>query len=90
MIEGLKLRFDYIVIDSAPIGVVSDTYLLNRIVDNSVYVSRQGYSPKDVTELINEIYDNHKLNNLGVVLNGVDDVTSYGNGYYNTPEKYKK
>ena len=90
LIEGLKKEFDYIVIDSAPIGVVSDTYLLNRIVDNSVYVSRQGYSPKDVTELINEIYDNHKLNNLGVVLNGVDDVTSYGNGYYNTPEKYKK
>lgn len=90
LIEGLKNEFDYIIIDSAPVGVVSDTYLLNRIVDNSVYVSRQGYSPRDVTELINEIYDNHKLNNLGVVLNGVDDVTSYGNGYYATPENYKK
>lgn len=90
LIEGLKKEFDYIIIDSAPIGVVSDTYLLNRVVDNSVYVSRQGYSPKDVTELINEIYDNHKLNNLGVVLNGVDDVASYGNGYYTTPENYKK
>ncbi len=87
LILELKKEFDYIIIDSAPIGLVSDTYLLNRIVDNSVYVSRQGYSPKEVTELINEIYDNKKLNNLGVVLNSVDDVSNYGNGYYGTPEK---
>lgn len=89
LIIELKKEFDYIIIDSAPVGVVSDTYLLNRVIDNSVYVSRQGYSPKDVTELINEIYDNHKLNNLGVVLNGVDDFSSYGNGYY-TPIDNKK
>ena len=90
LITELKNEFEYIIIDSAPIGIVSDTYLLNRVVDNSVYVSRQGYSPKDVTELINEIYDNHKLNNLGVVLNGVDDISAYGNGYYGKTNNYKK
>ncbi len=90
LIIELKKEYDYIIIDSAPVGVVSDTYLINRIVDNSVYVSRQGYSPKDVTELINEIYDNNKLNNLGVVLNGIDDVSTYGNGYYGTTNNQKK
>lgn len=90
LIKELKKDFEFIIIDSAPVAVVSDTYLLNRIVDNTVYVSRQGYSPKDVTELINEIYGNQKLNNLGVVLNGVENDSSYGNGYYSKLDKIKK
>ena len=79
----LKRDFDYIIVDSAPIGKVSDTYLLNRVVDNTVYVTRQNYTPREVTELINEIYDNKKLKNMGIVLNGVShsDSSGYGYGY---------
>ena len=40
LIAGLKQSFDYIIIDSAPVGVVSDTFQINRVVDNTVYVSR--------------------------------------------------
>jgi len=83
MIAELKLEYDYIIIDSAPVGVVSDTYLLNRVIDNAVYVSRQNYTPKEVTELINEIHDNNKLNNIGLILNGVDEASGYGYGYGN-------
>lgn len=81
LIEMLRERYDYIIVDSAPVGVVSDTYLLNRFADSSVYVSRQHYTPKAVTELINEIHETHKLNNMGLVLNGVDEATGYGYGY---------
>lgn len=77
----LKKEFDIIIVDSAPIGKVSDTYLLNRVVDNTVYISRQEYTPRDVTELINDIYENKKLNNMGVVLNGVNHSSSSGYGY---------
>lgn len=82
MIKELKQEFDYIIIDSAPVGVVSDTYLINRVVDNSIYVSRQNYTPKELTDLINEIYTNNKLNNIGLILNGVTETSGYGYGYY--------
>ena len=81
LIAELRNRYDYVIIDSAPVGVVSDTYLLNRFLDSAVYVSRQHYTPKAVTELINEIHDHQKLKNIGLVLNGVDEATGYGYGY---------
>lgn len=90
MIAELKLEYDYIIVDSAPVGLVSDTYLLNRVIDNAVYVSRQNYTPKEVTNLINEIHDNNKLNNIGLILNGVDEITAYGYGYgYGNKENNK-
>jgi capsular exopolysaccharide synthesis family protein len=81
MFAELKKEFDYIIVDSAPIGKVSDTYLLNRIVDNTVYVTRQNFTPREVTELINDIYEHKKLKNIGVVLNGVSHSASSGYGY---------
>ncbi len=93
LFAGLKEEYDYIVVDSAPIGKVSDTYLLNRIIDNTVYVTRQSYTPRDVSELINDIYENQKLNGLGIVLNGVGLGASSGYGYsygYSKDEKSKK
>ena len=83
LISELKTEYDYIIIDSAPVGVVSDTYLLNRVIDNAVYVSRQNYTPKDVSDLINDIHDNNRLKNIGLVLNGVDEISGYGYGYGN-------
>lgn len=81
MIAKLKEEYDYLIIDSAPIGVVSDTYLLNRVVDNSVFVARQNYTSNDSCQLINDIYDQKKLNDMGVIINGTDSNSSYGYGY---------
>ena len=77
----LKDKYDYIIVDTAPIGVVSDTYLLNRIADNAIYVSRQDYTPKDATILINEIAAEKRLNGMGVILNGTPASTGYGYSY---------
>ena len=88
----IKLRemYDYIVVDSAPIGLVSDTYLLNRLVDNCIYVARENYTPRDACDLINEIYEHKKLNNMAVILNGVSENSSnYGYGYGHGHGKYK-
>ena len=81
MFQELRTRYDYIIVDSAPIGLVSDTYLLNRLVDNCIYVTRQNYSPREACTLINEIYDHKKLNNMSVVLNGTSESSGYGYGY---------
>lgn len=81
LIKKLKEDYDYIIIDSAPIGIVSDTYLLNRIVDNSIFVARQDYSSQESIHLINEIYSENKLNDMGVILNGTSATGNYGYGY---------
>jgi len=77
----LREKYDYIIVDSAPIGLVSDTYLLNRLVDNCIYVARQNYTPREATVLINEIYEHNRLNGMSVILNGTDESSGYGYGY---------
>ncbi|VBB48649.1 Capsular exopolysaccharide family protein [uncultured Paludibacter sp.] len=81
LMEELRKEYDYIIVDSAPIGMVSDTYLLSRVVDNSVFVARQDYTPNDSCQLINDIYEEKRLNDMGVVLNGTPATSSYGYGY---------
>jgi len=89
----LQLRgmYDYIIVDSAPIGLVSDTYLLNRLIDNCVYVARQNYTPREACSLINEIYEHKRINGMAVVLNGTNESSGYGYGYgYGKGSKSKK
>ncbi|MDL2323270.1 polysaccharide biosynthesis tyrosine autokinase, partial [Bacteroidales bacterium OttesenSCG-928-A17] len=74
-------KYDYIVVDTAPIGIVSDTFLLDRISDISLYVSRIGHVHKNSIKHINEIIDNDSLKNLFIVANGVDKKGSKGYGY---------
>jgi len=81
MIEELREKYDYIIMDSAPLGIVSDTYLLNRLSDNVLFVCRQNYTPREATELINEVYQKGSLNGMGLILNGVDKDSEYGYGY---------
>jgi capsular exopolysaccharide synthesis family protein len=81
LIAKLKLEYDYIIVDSAPVGIVSDTYLLNRFVDNCIYVTRQDYTPREACALINDVNKNKQINKVAVVLNGTDESLGYGHGY---------
>jgi tyrosine-protein kinase Etk/Wzc len=91
MIE-LRKEFDYIVIDTAPIGVVSDSFSLNRITDVNLYVVRANYTPKKAIEDATVLYKHKKLKNLYFVLNNIDGQKigynyglnrKYGYGYGN-------
>lgn len=81
LIMELKKVYDYIILDSAPIGIVSDTYLLNRVIDNCIYVARQDHTPREASNLINEIYAEKRLNGMALVLNGTPATSAYGYGY---------
>lgn len=88
-IEILKTNFDYVILDTAPIGMVTDTQLIARVADLSVYVCRAGYTHKSHYELINELKKDHKLPNLCTLINCID-MNQRKNGYYYGYGKYGK
>lgn len=88
-IEILKANFDYVILDTAPIGMVTDTQLIARVADLSVYVCRAGYTHKSHYELINELKKDHKLPNLCTLINCID-MNQRKNGYYYGYGKYGK
>ena len=88
-LEILKERFDYVILDTAPIGMVTDTQLIARVADLSVYVCRAGYTHKSDYELINDLKRENKLPNLCTLINGID-MDQRKNGYYYGYGKYGK
>ncbi len=60
-IEILKKNFDYVILDTAPIGMVTDTLLIGRVADLSVYVCRADYTHKAEYRLINELYHEKEI-----------------------------
>ncbi|KAA6330088.1 Tyrosine-protein kinase wzc [termite gut metagenome] len=83
----LKERFDYVIIDTAPIGVVSDTQIISRVADACLYICRTNYSHKSNLHLANELHDSHKLPNISIVINGID-LTRKHYGYYGKYGRY--
>lgn len=80
-IEYLKEVYDYIILDTAPIGLVADTLIISRVTDATVYICRADYTPKSDLDLANTLYREEKLKNMSIVLNGIDmDKRKYG--YY--------
>lgn len=77
----LKTMYDYIIIDSAPVGMVSDTFALVRVADATVYVTRANYTTTKEVELLNKLYASKRLPKLSVVLNGTKTAAGYGYGY---------
>ena len=84
LLNELKQQYDYIVIDSAPVGAVSDTYLIDRVSDLTLYICRAGYTDKRNIEFVNRIQVDKSLKRLFFVVNDVDFDTSkysYGSRY---------
>ena len=88
-IETLKTNFDYVILDTAPVGMVTDTLLIGRTADLSVYVCRADYTRKAEFTLINELAENNKLPNLCIAINGLD-LQKKKYGYYYGYGKYGK
>lgn len=89
LLDDLKNEFDYIVLDTAPIGLVTDAQLLNRYADVSLYVVREGYTHRKQVQTSNELYLSGKMNRMSIILNDVKVTRSsrygygvYGNGYF--------
>lgn len=89
IIKALKDKYDYIMIDTAPVGLVTDTLQIARVADASIYMCRADYTPKSNFELINALANEKKLPNMAMVLNGID-MSKKKYGYYYGYGRYGK
>lgn len=78
LVADLRKRYHYIILDTAPIGLVSDTFTLNRVADASIYVCRANYTSKKDLEEVNHIYENKRLKKMSIVVNGTASKKTYG------------
>jgi capsular exopolysaccharide synthesis family protein len=83
LVEELKAQFDYVIFDSPPIGAVTDAKVLATYANTCVYVTRVGKTAKTFFPMIKDVYENKKLPNMGVVINGIkfSKMSRYGQKY---------
>jgi len=82
LIEDLKKSYDYIFIDSAPLGLVTDTMHLMQYSDMNLIIFRENYSEKSFVSNLNKLVERHELKNIGLILNDVNiSASGYGYGY---------
>lgn len=89
LFAALRKRYDYIIVDTAPVALVSDTYLLDRISDMNIFVSRYKYTPTEMIDYLNQIVEQERMHNIACVLNGTKGGRAgygYGYGYGNTKD----
>lgn len=85
--EQLRAHYDYIVVDTAPVGLVTDTLQLSRVCDTTVFVCRADFTAKDSFEMINSLSNEKKLPKMSIVINGID-MSKKKYGYYYGYGKY--
>ncbi|WP_179351506.1 GumC family protein [Winogradskyella vidalii] len=81
LIEEAKLKYDYIIVDTAPTILVTDTMLISQLADVTIYLARANYTEKKLLNYSKDLFESGKLNNVAYVLNDVDTKKSYGYGY---------
>ena len=91
LIETLKEKYDYIILDTAPLMLVTDSFLISEVADITLYVTRSKYTEKSLIDFANKVMDAGKIKNAAFILNDVDkDYFGYGNKYgygYSAKEK---
>ena len=81
VIKELYEKYDVVIVDTPPVGLVTDGLLVMKKADIPLYVVRSGYSLRRVDQNINNLYDSGRFKNMSVILNAVESVGGYGYGY---------
>ena len=76
-----KQEYDYIIVDTAPTILVTDTMLISQLADATIYLVRANYTEKNLLNFSRDLFESGKLNNIAYVLNSVDTNKAYGYGY---------
>ncbi len=81
VIDTLKEKYDYVLIDSAPVGLITDTLQIGRVADATIIMCRADYTPKDSFNYINDLARDNKLPHMTIAINGID-MSKKKYGYY--------
>ncbi|MBC3794565.1 GumC family protein [Spirosoma utsteinense] len=88
LIEELRERFDYIIIDTPPVGLVSDARLIAPLTDATFFMVRHDLTPKNHLKMIDKLYQEQRFPRLNIILNAVDGTDSYHYSGYNKEYAY--
>ncbi|MDR1762932.1 MAG: polysaccharide biosynthesis tyrosine autokinase [Dysgonamonadaceae bacterium] len=88
LFSNIGNKYDYVIIDSAPVGLVADAYRINQFTTATIYLTRANYTLKRSLQEIRELYGDKKLNNIACVLNAATVSKRYGYGYGEYKHKY--
>lgn len=89
LFDELRKRYDYIIVDSAPVAMVSDTFSLMRIADAVVYVCRANYTQREYIRYCNTLVTDGRLRNVSLVVNATNSSQGYGYGVGPNGERIK-
>ena len=81
LIDELKTKYDYIILDTPPVGLVADSLELVQYSDVTLYIVRQNFTKKEMITLLNNRIIREELNNTSIILNGFENKAKYGGGY---------
>ena len=89
LFEKVKKQYDYIVVDTAAVGLVTDTLLISHFADMFIYVVSAEKIDKRQLHIAKTMYDEKRLPNMTILLNGTVKKKGYGYGYGSKPKKKK-
>lgn len=81
MLDFLRGIYDFIIIDGTPANILADSFVLGNVVDLTLFVLRNGCTDRRILPDVQNLFDDHKLNNMSIVLNGVSPDGLYGYSY---------
>ena len=81
LFKTIKAQYDYIIVDTAPVSLVTDTLLIAKHADCFIYVIRANFLEKRMLHIANDLYQEKKLPNMCLLLNDTDSTKGYGYGY---------
>ncbi|MCR5518880.1 MAG: polysaccharide biosynthesis tyrosine autokinase [Bacteroidales bacterium] len=81
LIEELRKRYDYIIMDGTPVNMVADSFVMGRLVDMNLFVLRSGLSDRRQIPMVDNLLKEGRLKHLSIILNGTDAKHSYGYSY---------
>jgi capsular exopolysaccharide synthesis family protein len=82
LMKQLRSRYDQIVVDASPLGLVSEYVVLVRHIDITLYMVRQGHTKRGALRVVNELYSSKRIGAVNLLLNDATGAQGYGGGYY--------